>query len=379
MSENLKEGNADAMEEIKGVLKDFSTARQALIIGVLRVLSDAMEHLKISIILPKMLENPKLVVKVLTGSPHERAIKLVQDFARRREIIIKEQRNPLMDHGMIMIIDYFQSHNDIYKQFQDYFHNLTAKEQKLIRSFEMLLESAKRHLEKDSIAHIQEERRLLKIYQENKRLKKDIARNRVKIALFNKTKRWKVMTKAVYTDKVLNEWNEKKIENEQFLENEADKINRKIRNFEKASVDNQNQIEQELNVTKIEFKKQDKESKITEKRTREEKNKLLLQLQSVVRKYDTTMAEKIIENLDLEDKLEKAKKELNNFMITYRAEEKIYNEIVVKRELREEREKMQKILKYMMNRAARKIQKYWKKWRKELKAKSKVRRVKRKY
>ncbi|KAH8311509.1 hypothetical protein KR044_006675, partial [Drosophila immigrans] len=349
----------------------FSSGRQSLIEGVLRVIKEAIENLKISIILPQMLANPKIVVKVLAGTNHERAIKLMQNFIRRREIILREKRNPLEDHGMIMIIDYFQSHKDIYSMFQHYFQVLTLKEQKLMRAFEMLLKSAKRHLDKDSNTQIHEERHLLKIYQENQQLKKYIGQYRLKIAQYRNLIRWKVVSKAAQVDNLKKNINTKILENEQLIEHEADKMYRTIRNYEKISVDKQNQIEQDLKITQDEYNQQSKETKLTEKQTREEKNKLLLQLQSMVKRYDATMGEKLIDNLNLEDKLKEAKKELNRFMVIYRQEEKLYNEIVVKREVREEQEKMHKILKYMMNRAARKIQKYWKKWRKELKSKSK--------
>lgn len=83
------------------------------------------------------------------------------------------------------------------------------------------------------------------------------------------------------------------------------------------------------------------------------------------------MIEKFAENLELTDKLNEAQKKLDEYKVTYRKEQRIYNEIVAKREKEEERRKQEMIIRYMMNRAARKIQKYWRAWRKSLKKKNK--------
>ncbi|KAH8359510.1 hypothetical protein KR093_007356, partial [Drosophila rubida] len=357
---------------------DFGSSREALIDLVERVIEDAIQHLKISLKLPKIIQNPKLAARLLAGSGHDQAIELVKNFHRRRDIILKEERNPLMDHGMIMLIDYFQSHRDIYKRFKGYFDTLSSKEMKLLSAFEMLLESAKRHLNRTAHVHIREERRLTKIYQENKKLKKNIKTFRLRLSQLRSSMRFKLLTQGAHYDSLMQEWRQQKLETERIIEIETEKIQRGLRVQEKLCLENENQIEQQVNVAQNQYNALIKETRITEKRTREEKNKLLLQLQSIIKKYDTTISEKIIENLDLEDQLKEAQKKLDKFMVTYRNEEKIYNEVVVKRELREERERREIITSYMMNRAASKIQRYWKKWRKALKAKSKRSRGKRK-
>ncbi|XP_034487903.1 dynein regulatory complex protein 10 isoform X3 [Drosophila innubila] len=374
MSRNSRENNSE--EDLRITLIDFSSRRQSLISGVVRVISEAVEHLKTSLILPKMLENPHTLIRVLTGTQFEPAIHLVTDFQRRREIILKDQRRPLMDHGMIRIIDYFQSNTEMYKLLQGYTHHMTDQDQKLLNAFEMLLETAKRHLDRDAKAQIIEERRLFKLYKESKSLKKSIDRFRIKIASYQTTLRWKLAAKAVYIEKIQRDMDENQLKVEQRIENETDKTQRITRNYKKISLEKQNQLEQELDRARTDYNKLTKEHKGFEKRNRDEKNKLLLQLEGVIKKYDTAMSEKITENLELEDKLKDVNLELSEFMIVYQKEEKIYHEIVVKREEREERERKERILRYMMNRAARKIQKYWRKWRKEHKVKAKGKRGK---
>ncbi|KAL7729700.1 hypothetical protein ACLKA6_014570 [Drosophila palustris] len=370
MSRNLKEKIAE--EDLRISHIDFSSRRQSLIDGVIRVITEAIEHLKTSLILPKMLEKPEVLIKVLTGTQFESAIKLVADFQRRREIILKEQRRPLMDHGMIHIIDYFQYNTEINKILHGYSHGyMTDEDRKILKAFEMLLETAKRHLNRQAPAQINEEKRLFKIYKESKTLKKSIDKLRFKIASHQTTLRWKMAAKAVYLKKAQIDQYEKQQEMEKRIERETDETQRAARHFKKISLEKQNQLGQELDRMRTEYKNLSKENKQAEKHNREEKAKLIIQLEGAIRKYDTAISEKINENLELEDKLKEAKKKLSEFMVVYRKEEHIYHEIVVKREERIEHEKRQRIFKYMTNRAARQIQKYWRNWQKEQKLKEK--------
>jgi len=66
---------------------------------VLDVLAEAIERVKISLILPKLLEHPTHMAQVLNGTKFEKAVHLVESFVRRREFILREKRPPLMDHG----------------------------------------------------------------------------------------------------------------------------------------------------------------------------------------------------------------------------------------------------------------------------------------
>ncbi|XP_034487902.1 uncharacterized protein LOC117792056 isoform X2 [Drosophila innubila] len=361
MSRNSRENNSE--EDLRITLIDFSSRRQSLISGVVRVISEAVEHLKTSLILPKMLENPHTLIRVLTGTQFEPAIHLVTDFQRRREIILKDQRRPLMDHGMIRIIDYFQSNTEMYKLLQGYTHHMTDQDQKLLNAFEMLLETAKRHLDRDAKAQIIEERRLFKLYKESKSLKKSIDRFRIKIASYQTTLRWKLAAKAVYIEKIQRDMDENQLKVEQRIENETDKTQRITRNYKKISLEKQNQLEQELDRARTDYNKLTKEHKGFEKRNRDEKNKLEIKLQSVIKKYDETIGQQILKDMDLQLQLKETAKEMDKLMMKYRKSETIYNDIVIKREEEEEFRKKRRILAYMMNRAARKIQRYWRNWR----------------
>lgn len=89
----------------------------------------------------------------------------------------------------------------------------------------------------------------------------------------------------------------------------------------------------------------------------------MIQLDVLTTKFDTTLLERMRENLVASDKYKKAKQELDAFMIIYRKEEAIYKRIVLSYELEEKRKLNIRIATFMMNIAARKIQRYWGKWR----------------
>lgn len=100
------------------------------------------------------------------------------------------------------------------------------------------------------------------------------------------------------------------------------------------------------------------------------RNKLILQLQAIIKKYDHSIGEKMIENMELAEEHKKAKKALDEYMIGFLKVERVYKRIVVKREEEEARHRQHRVLLFAMNRAAIKIQKYWRKWKKHMRKKN---------
>lgn len=100
------------------------------------------------------------------------------------------------------------------------------------------------------------------------------------------------------------------------------------------------------------------------------RNKLILQLQAIIKKYDHSIGEKMIENMELAEEHKKAKKALDEYMIGFLKVERVYKQIVVKREEEEARHRQHRVLLFAMNRAAIKIQKYWRKWKKHMRKKN---------
>ncbi|TDG45855.1 hypothetical protein AWZ03_007710 [Drosophila navojoa] len=332
---------------------------------------EAFERVKISLILPKLIQDRAMVKNVLTGTQYEPAIKLIEDFLRRRDIILRERRQPLMDHGMIKIIDYFQRNMQIYTLFPKLMNDMSKRESALLVTFAKLLKVAETHLKRDAYEQIAHERHLHMVLKEKQKLWDEIQKFQHVIEKHSIDENARALAKEQYVAKFMEERRLKKLRDDEKIERELEVSRRAMRANAKASRDKQIELADELEKVRYEDAKLTKESKKAEKEAREEKNKYEIQLQSIIKKYDAMMIEKFVENLELTDKLNEAKKKLDEYKVLYRREQRIYNEVVVKREKEEERKKQQMILKYMMNRAARKIQKYWRAWRKSLRKNTK--------
>lgn len=103
------------------------------------------------------------------------------------------------------------------------------------------------------------------------------------------------------------------------------------------------------------------------------RNKLQLQLQALISKYDQTMLEKYKEEIFLQEEYEKQKREFDHFLIEYKREDDIYEELVRKKEREARRLHEAKILLFTHTRAAKKIQRWWKKY---LRAQRKLQKLK---
>ncbi|EDV91180.1 cilia- and flagella-associated protein 58 [Drosophila grimshawi] len=380
MSKPQNDDIAVIREAIHMAQLDFSSLRITLIENVMRAMMDAYERVKISLILPKLIENRGTLVKVVTGTRYVAAIPLLDDFFRRRDIILREQRPPLEDHGMIRIIDYFQRNSSMYQLFPRYMHYMPQEDRKFLNTFAKLLEMARAHLERDAKTQIQQERYLQSVCKDKEKLMGDMQIIESKKAAYKVMQQWKSASKAAKMAKIEEDMRIKVKRHEEIIQREADRCRRIVLANEKESKEKQVELVEEVEKERFINEKLTKDYKKLEKEARDEKNKLQIQLEGIIKKYDTVIGEKIVENLELMDQLNEAKKALDDFMVIYRMEAAIYNEIVVKREKEEERRKQAAILKYMMHRAAVKIQQYWRAWRRHMakKARKENKRAKKK-
>lgn len=94
------------------------------------------------------------------------------------------------------------------------------------------------------------------------------------------------------------------------------------------------------------------------------RNKVQLQLQAIVKKYDNTIRDKMIIVVNLDSELNTVNEDLEKLMKIHDKEYAIYKRIILKDEQQKEQEKVTRILQFTMNFAARQIQRYWRKWRK---------------
>ncbi|XP_016981268.1 dynein regulatory complex protein 10 [Drosophila rhopaloa] len=343
---------------------DTTAERQVRLEGVERVLKMSQERIKIAMIIPKLLEHPEKLKSVLMGTCYEEVLEPIDSMIRHLGKQTGRSKLP-HDHTTMRIVDFFLVNHNIHRFFPHLKHSLNERDQQLLAAFHFLLESAHLHLHRSSRSEITKERKLHAIYHQNVDIQKKIKELKASLAFQKVIGKWKTAAKGIYLMKVEEDLANKKWQNNVAIQNEIEKCNRTMRNYHKGSMERQKELEEELNTARETYEKMTKKNLTEEHELRSEKNKLLLQLQSMLKKYDTSVGEKMRENLVAQDQFLEAKKILDDFMVQFKQEERVYKNIVVKREEEERRVQQQKLVVFMMNRAAAKIQKYWRKWKKD--------------
>ncbi|KAH8398997.1 hypothetical protein KR222_010474, partial [Zaprionus bogoriensis] len=361
---------------------DFVRIRETQHEYLLHLLKVSIGCIKISLILPAMgsdLENTK---KHLQGTLYEPAIKMVQRLQHLDKV-----NDQVVNKEILQSILYFQRQYAMYKLFPRLINQLSEEDKALIVAMETLYKVTKRHISRTAKAELEMERQMCEMYSKREEITARTTKMRQKLKSRAAVLRWKQACKSLTLNRMESELVQRKKVNRDALNRNmyvfyiysnfifanpfndirylySDRINRATVEYRKNSVLRQKSIEEVL-------------EKATEHRDRlaatiahkqkeicAEKNKLLIQLEVLIQKFDGNIVEKIRENLELGDQYVEAKKELDAFMKTYRREEKIYNRIVGQYELEQKRKHEDRILSFMMDRAARKIQNYWIAWRK---------------
>lgn len=178
---------------------DASTVRSIQIRCVIRVLEETMDNVKSALLLPKLLSLPQNAFKVLIGSKYEPGKRLVDDYMRRRQLIVKKQQAPLSDQYLIRILDYFHRNPDVFNMFPDV--TLTPEDHQMLNIFALLLRISKIHLNRSSKTEINQERLLQKVYQKNEKLKDTIIQLQATLESQKSQMESKLTTKEVYLQK----------------------------------------------------------------------------------------------------------------------------------------------------------------------------------
>lgn len=112
------------------------------------------------------------------------------------------------------------------------------------------------------------------------------------------------------------------------------------------------------------------------------RNRNLIQLQTLINKYDTDIVNKMKESDVLSEDIKKKREEIKEFNVEFEKIEEEYMELVYAKQMEEKIEFENKLYLFTANRAAKIIQKYWKifwkKKQKELKSKTKDKKGKKK-
>ncbi|XP_032596647.1 uncharacterized protein LOC6568030 isoform X3 [Drosophila grimshawi] len=310
--------------------------RGAQIRCVLQVLQDSKYCLMIALLLPKLLAKPSSLVEALTGTEYEPALKLVADYR----------------------------HPQIRQLFPDY--EMTPQDNQLLFIFEQMFQIALSHLKRTAKHELASEHKLHKLYKGNEEVKKNIDELLRKLSRRKVQLRWIMAARTVFVQKCEMKMSVKKAQYAKRILNESENCQSIIRKNRKKCLERIKVLETELQSLRANYEQQAKRNRRVEMRTRQEKNKLELQLQSAINKYDHTIGERMIEHLDLENEFEGEQKSMETLVIAYHKEEKNYKNIVTQHEEGLNNNMKSKINLYMMNRAARKIQNYWREWRTQL-------------
>lgn len=181
---------------------------------VIRVLQESIEFVKISLILPKIMENPIEAKRVLTGTQYEPALHLLDDYLHRRDQIMREKLPPLSNHGMIKIFDYFLRNHKMHELFPNLFKKLTVDDCNLLNTFERLYKICEQNLLRTARKDLNNERHFHKLYQENEKVKKSIKKLKADLAFQIVKERWQMAAKMAYLQKCEEKLSRKKQQNE---------------------------------------------------------------------------------------------------------------------------------------------------------------------
>lgn len=195
--------------------------RNAQIGCVLNILQKAIERFKISLMFPKLLEDPNHLKRVLVGTQYEPAIALVDNYIRHRDAVVKKQIPPLSDHGMIKIIDYFQLNHEIAYLFPNLLDKRSPKEKELLKTFENLCNICKLHVLYGAKRYIHNEQIIYRLFHENEAVKQNIKNFLKQFVKKRARQRWQRAVRVLHLKRCQEEFEYKKEENENRMLNEG--------------------------------------------------------------------------------------------------------------------------------------------------------------
>uniref|UniRef100_A0A1I8MM88 Dynein regulatory complex protein 10 n=1 Tax=Musca domestica TaxID=7370 RepID=A0A1I8MM88_MUSDO len=345
---------------------ELSLERMAQVNSVLRILTESIEKLKISLILPHLFENPITLRQHLDDTDYRYCEKLIMEYIRERKLKShSSDSEPHLDYRLIKIIDYFHENYNVLECITDMADDLSPKDKSLLQAFELLHKITEQRLKKSAISELNKEKKIHEIFHENETVKKNIKMTQRQLKKQRINLQWKLAAKEAMIQKYEESLSFRKYDNNVKIKQEIIKSSRSIRQIHAASAVKQKELQEELEHIKANYEKVLKDNLKQEKIARDEKNKLLIQLQSLIKKFDQTIGDKMIENMNLQEEYEKQKQLFDEFMLEYSREEEEYNRIVRTKEEEEKRKQEEKILLFMMNRAARTIQRRWLRFRKQ--------------
>ncbi|XP_054738382.1 meiosis-specific nuclear structural protein 1-like isoform X2 [Anastrepha obliqua] len=354
------------MNKKNDIENDMSAERAAQVNSVMCIVNESIEKLKISLVIPKILENPLTVSRHLKGTKYEDCLHIIQSYLTMKKPDVKLYR-PEECMQLLQLIDMFHENYEMLNSLPNWLDELSHVDKSLLNSLTLLQNIAEERLSKSAIAELAKEKKIHQVYHDNEQMKRNIREFQAKLHNQKINLRWKLAAKDGIIKKYEADLAFKKWDNNVHVREELVKSSRRIHNIHVASVIKQKELEEELEKAKIAYEKMLKENLAHEKEVRDEKNKLLLQLQALVKKFDQNIGDKIKENVYLQEEYDEQKRQFDEFLEEYQREEAEYEAIVKTKEEEDRRKHEEKVMLFMMTRAAKIIQRAYRRYRRSKK------------
>lgn len=144
--------------------------------------------------------------------------------------------------------------------------------------------------------------------------------------------------------------------------------NETIKQINASMITKQRDLEEERIKAKEHYEKTVNTALRNEKDGQAERNKLQLQLQALIQKYDQTMAEKIREEYELKEAYSIERAKMDEFLVYYNREEALHHELFIKKEEEFRRQQEARVMAFRLFRAVRLIQRWFKRFKARMKA-----------
>ncbi|XP_055907083.1 uncharacterized protein LOC129942251 [Eupeodes corollae] len=352
------------------VNSDISATNQALSDCVLRIIDNGIEKLQIAILIPDFLEDKSLMMQFMSESQLQKCKKFYQEYVNLGEEM-QENETPQLPFCLIEIIDLFCENKQIKEILPELSYEIPDRFKELLDALRNLKIITDENLKTSAIADMQREKAIHRLYQDNEKVIKTIEKLKQQLHDQEIHLRFKLASKQSLIKKYEEDLATKKWDNNLKIKQEILRSSHKIRELNRKSLLKQEQLTEEVERAQSQYENGLKYNLKTEKDIRDEKNKLLLQLQGLIKKYDQNIGDKIQENLNLQDSYDEQRQKLDEFLIEFNRQEAEYNELAQLKLDEESAEFQRKLLLFMTERAAKIIQRYWRKFIKTTKKSSK--------
>uniref|UniRef100_A0A1A9ZUT8 Uncharacterized protein n=1 Tax=Glossina pallidipes TaxID=7398 RepID=A0A1A9ZUT8_GLOPL len=155
-------------------MKSALTYEQTLKLdNILKMIMQLNEKLQIALIIPQILENPKILGKSLKGTKYEPALKLVKEY-RDEKINMQTPKPPEVNSSTNKIIDYFVENYEILKFLPDWVGDLNQNYQTLIKCLRLISHVARGRFSRSALEQMERELVLQTLYNLNEQVIKDV-------------------------------------------------------------------------------------------------------------------------------------------------------------------------------------------------------------